>query len=73
MLRRPTRIFMEDLANESFIRVERFGSVKRVFMVCEDDKAVDIDFQRRMIDRSPSTAVKLIEEADHMAMLSKPH
>jgi len=42
-------------------------------MVCEDDKAVDVDFQRRMIDRSPSTAVKLIEEADHMAMLSKPH
>ncbi|KAL3722217.1 hypothetical protein ACJRO7_034568 [Eucalyptus globulus] len=73
LLPRPVRMFMEDLANESSLTEERFGSVERVFVVCGDDKAIGVEFQRRMIDRNPPKAVKLIAEADHMAMLSKPH
>ncbi|XP_030467256.1 methylesterase 10-like [Syzygium oleosum] len=73
MLPRPVKMFMEDLADESLLTEERFGSVERIFVVCGDDKLMEADFQRRMIDRSPPKAVKLIEEADHVAMLSKPH
>ncbi|KAF8012515.1 hypothetical protein BT93_I0618 [Corymbia citriodora subsp. variegata] len=73
MLPRPVKMFMEDLANESFLTEERFGSVERIFVVCGEDKALGVEFQRRMINRSPPKAVKLIAEADHAAMLSKPH
>ncbi|XP_030467244.1 polyneuridine-aldehyde esterase-like [Syzygium oleosum] len=69
----PARMFlMEDLANESLLTEERFGSVERVFVMCGEDKANEVEFQRRMMDRSPPKAVKLIGEADHMAVLSNP-
>ncbi|KAK3412212.1 hypothetical protein EUGRSUZ_I01000 [Eucalyptus grandis] len=52
---------------------ERYGSVDRVLVLCGEDKTMQVEFRRRMIDQNPPQAVKLIGEADHMAMLSRPH
>ncbi|XP_056169913.1 polyneuridine-aldehyde esterase-like [Syzygium oleosum] len=72
-IRRPARMFMEELADKSLIAEERYGSVARVFVVCGDDKTMRVEFQRQIIDQNTPKAVKLIGDADHTAMLSKPH
>lgn len=51
---------------------ERYGSVKRVFVLCEEDEVASVDFQWSMIQNSPPDEVKIIEGAHHMAMLSNP-
>lgn len=51
---------------------DKFGSVRRFFIVCKEDKALTEQFQRWMIGINPVDGVKEIQEADHMAMLSKP-
>ncbi|KAI6700117.1 hypothetical protein NL676_014441 [Syzygium grande] len=73
LIRRPARMFMEELADKSLIADERYGLVARVFVVCGDDKTMRVEFQRRIIDQNTPKAVKLIGDADHTAMLSKPH
>ncbi|CAK7339426.1 unnamed protein product [Dovyalis caffra] len=65
-------VFLMDLANESLLTEEKFGSVKRVFIVCEADELLKKDFQEWFIERSPTKDVKFIAGADHMAMISKP-
>lgn len=72
MLVRPWGVFLEDMANESLLTKEKFGSVSRVFIVCQDDLVMKEKCQRWMIENSPPNQVKLIAGADHMAMLSKP-
>ncbi|GMN29904.1 hypothetical protein TIFTF001_002608 [Ficus carica] len=72
MLLRPSGLFLEDLAKESMVTSEKFGSVRRVFVVCEDDGLLEEDFQRWLIENSKTKEVKLILGADHMVMLSKP-
>ncbi|XP_030496272.2 methyl jasmonate esterase 1 [Cannabis sativa] len=51
---------------------ERYGSVDRVFIVCDQDLTADESFQRWMIERNPPHQVKLINGTDHMVMISKP-
>lgn len=72
MLIRPTRVFLEDLVKECMLTKEKYGSINRVFIVCEDDEVMQEDFQRLMIENSPPQEVNLIRGAGHMVMLSKP-
>ncbi|POO02718.1 Methyl esterase [Trema orientale] len=72
MMLRPSGLFLEDLAKESLLTEEKFGTVKRVFVVCEKDGLFDEDFQRWLIENSQTKEVELILGADHMVMLSKP-
>ncbi|XP_059623764.1 methylesterase 10-like [Cornus florida] len=72
MLVRPSGLFKEDLGKESLLTEEKFGSVNRVFVVCGEDQLLKEEFQRWMIQNSPAKEVKLIAEAGHMVMLSKP-
>ncbi|KAF4380737.1 hypothetical protein F8388_017091 [Cannabis sativa] len=51
---------------------ERYGSVDRVFIVCDQDLTADESFQRWMIERNPPHQVKLINGTDHMVMITKP-
>ena len=51
---------------------EKYGSIDRVFIVCEEDLVMKEDFQRWMIEDSPLKEVNLIRGAGHMVMLSKP-
>lgn len=68
---KPDGLFCEDLAKESLFTEERFGSVKRVFVICEEDELLKKDFQDWIIDKSPPHQVKSIPNADHMVMLSR--
>ena len=69
---RPHGLFLEDLAKESLLSKEKFGSVDRVYVVLEKDEVMKEDFQRWVIDDSPPKEVKFIAGADHMGMMSKP-
>ncbi|PKI78427.1 hypothetical protein CRG98_001173 [Punica granatum] len=71
MLIRPTRLFTEEMMAYGLTE-ERYGSVKRVFVMCEEDEVICVDFQRFMIQNSPPDEVKTMKGAHHMVMLSKP-
>ncbi|XP_060970473.1 methylesterase 10 [Cannabis sativa] len=77
MLVRPTRLYMEDFDKENLLSESKFGSVKKVYILCEEDEVMKEEFQRWMIEISdpPLTneQVILIKGADHMVMLSKPY
>ncbi|CAI9780739.1 unnamed protein product [Fraxinus pennsylvanica] len=68
---RPTSFFTEDLSNRSPFSNEKFGSVKRAFIITGEDKTVTQEFQRWEIENTGVAIVKVID-SDHMAMISKP-
>ncbi|XP_048232268.1 methylesterase 1 isoform X2 [Ricinus communis] len=51
---------------------EGYGSVTRVYVLCDEDKAITEEFQNWMITNYPAQEVIKIEGADHMPMFSKP-
>ncbi|WVZ13142.1 hypothetical protein V8G54_017672 [Vigna mungo] len=70
---RPFPIFSdEDLQENIQLTEENHGSVGRVYIVCEEDKLIEQDFQLSIIERNPPDEVKVIPGADHMPMFSKP-
>lgn len=69
---RTTSLFMEDLGKKPAFSKEGYGSVDKIYIICEEDAAVTADFQRWMIENNPVKEVMEIKGADHMAMLSKP-
>nr|AYH53240.1 salicylic acid binding protein [Lycium chinense] len=69
---RPSSLFMEDLSKAKYFTDEGYGSVKRIYIVCTEDKVIPEEFQRWQIDNIGVTEAKEIRDADHMAMLSKP-
>ncbi|KAL6012524.1 hypothetical protein ACLOJK_003013 [Asimina triloba] len=69
---RPAFMLLEDLANNSMLSMENYGSVNRVYIICKEDLAFKDDFQRWIIENNPPKEVKEIDGADHMVMLSKP-
>jgi len=72
-LLRPFPIFSdEDLRENTQLTEENHGTVARVYIVCEQDKIMDHDFQLSIVERNPPNEVKVICGADHMPMLSKP-
>ncbi|OMP02111.1 polyneuridine-aldehyde esterase-like protein [Corchorus olitorius] len=68
---RPGSLFQQDLSKAKNFSEEGYGSVTRVFVVCDQDKAIPLDFQRWMIQNNPPKDVIEIKGADHMAILSK--
>ncbi|KAF5961246.1 hypothetical protein HYC85_002455 [Camellia sinensis] len=64
ILVRPGSLFLEDLAHANNFSNEGYGSVTRIFVVCNEDT----QYQRN----TNAEEVKEIKGADHMAMLSKP-
>ncbi|CAI9098946.1 OLC1v1035685C1 [Oldenlandia corymbosa var. corymbosa] len=72
LLARPTRFFGDDESKEQLLATtEKYGSVRRAFIVGGADEAVLVDVQRFMIERNPPNIAKEIEGADHMVMMSK--
>ncbi|KAL0343099.1 UNVERIFIED_CONTAM: Salicylic acid-binding protein 2 [Sesamum angustifolium] len=72
MLVRPCCLFLQDLSNKIAFSKEGFGSVKKVFIVCSQDKTIPLNFQRWQIETIGVDQIKEIENADHMPMLAKP-
>ncbi|XP_065873483.1 methylesterase 1-like [Euphorbia lathyris] len=71
LLVRPSSFFLHDLCEARNFTSEKYGSVKKVFIISEQDKAIPPDFQRWMIQNYHVHQVFNIEESDHMVMLSK--
>lgn len=65
-------LFQEDLSTIPPFSKNCYGSVDVVYIVCSQDLGITKDFQHWMINNNPVKEVKVIEEADHMAMLSRP-
>ncbi|XP_058228516.1 methyl jasmonate esterase 1-like isoform X1 [Rhododendron vialii] len=75
MLVRPYPLYHHDevgLANDTVLTKENYGSVRRVYVVVEDDYVVKEEFQRWLIENNPADEVKVISGADHMVMFSNP-
>ncbi|PON54018.1 Methyl esterase [Parasponia andersonii] len=75
LLVRPSGLFLDDFTKDGLLTEAKFGSVNRVFIVCEEDEVMKEEFQRWMIGNNPTLNeedVMLIRGADHMVMISKP-
>ncbi|XP_004234677.1 methyl jasmonate esterase 1 isoform X2 [Solanum lycopersicum] len=60
------------LANTTLSK-EKYGSVHRVYVVCEKDIVLkEQQFQRWLIKNNPPDEVHMIQDAGHMVMFSKP-
>ncbi|KAK4784085.1 hypothetical protein SAY86_018453 [Trapa natans] len=68
---RPGQLFVDEMMRY-VLTEEKYGRVKKVFILCEEDEVMNVDFQRFLIQNSPPDHVKIMEGAYHMAMLSKP-
>ncbi|OAY33846.1 methylesterase 3 [Manihot esculenta] len=51
---------------------EKYGSIPRIYIVCNQDKIIKEELQRWMIKNNPTDEVKVIADSDHMVMFSKP-
>ena len=73
-LLRPFRLYndAELLLKETEVTKEKYGWVRRVYIVCDQDNIMNEDFQRWMIENNPTDEVKVITGSDHMVMFSKP-
>ncbi|XP_057970614.1 alpha-hydroxynitrile lyase-like [Malania oleifera] len=71
-LTRRGSFFQEDLAKREKFTDEGYGSVTRVSIIGEEDKAISAEFQRWMNQNSGVKTVYTIEGGDHMLMFSKP-
>ncbi|KAI7733775.1 hypothetical protein M8C21_021693, partial [Ambrosia artemisiifolia] len=70
MLIRPSQLFLEDMSKDSLLTKEKYGSISRVYVVCEGDRVMDEEFQRFVIKDSPPDEVKSFPGVGHMIMLS---
>ncbi|XP_026446879.1 salicylic acid-binding protein 2-like [Papaver somniferum] len=74
MLARPIRIFSaDDMSKQMTMSKQKYGSVKRVYIIAELDKGIPKDVQRWVIEKDSVDDVKEIGGSDHMVMMSRPH
>lgn len=67
--------FIEDLSKAKNLSQEGYGSVTMAYIVCNEDLAIPMEFQKWMIQNAGihDHDVEEINGAYHMVMLSKPH
>ncbi|XWS33668.1 hypothetical protein CRYUN_Cryun22dG0102400 [Craigia yunnanensis] len=68
---RPGSLFQQELSKAKNFSDEGYESVTQVFIVCDEDKALNLEIQRWVIQNNPPKDVVEIKGADHMAMFSK--
>ncbi|XP_031384575.1 salicylic acid-binding protein 2-like [Punica granatum] len=73
-LLRPVCLFPDEsvLQEQKAVTKERYGSVRRVYIVCNQDYVIKEDLQRWMIEKNPVDEVRMISGSDHMVMFCKP-
>ncbi|CAN1225225.1 Salicylic acid-binding protein 2 [Linum grandiflorum] len=69
---RPSSLYIHDLSRAEKFTEEGYGSVRRVFVICEQDEAINVEFQRWMIQNYAVEEVMEINDSDHMPMLCQP-
>ncbi|PQM36296.1 salicylic acid-binding protein 2 [Prunus yedoensis var. nudiflora] len=67
-------IRFQPLFNYDVIKLtkEKYGSVRRVFIVCGQDQTIVLDVQNYIIRNNPPDEVKVISDSDHFVMISRP-
>ncbi|CAO2827970.1 unnamed protein product [Amaranthus hypochondriacus] len=74
ILRRPSSFFLHDLWKpETKFTKKNYGSVRRVYVMCDEDRASPQAFQRWMIKNGGVKEVKQLKGSDHMPMFSIPN
>ncbi|PHT64389.1 hypothetical protein T459_31740 [Capsicum annuum] len=70
---RPLYLFsLDDISKEIILSSNKYGSVRRAYIVAAEDKLLSKEFQRLMIEKNPPDMVEEVSESDHMLMMSKP-
>ncbi|XP_030529648.1 methyl jasmonate esterase 1-like [Rhodamnia argentea] len=71
---RPLRMYPDQAKMEEMVAVTKgkYGTVRRVYIVCDQDLILTEDLQRWMVEMNPPDEVKVISASDHMVMFSKP-
>ncbi|KAJ1286986.1 hypothetical protein BS78_03G395000 [Paspalum vaginatum] len=72
MVKRSRRYREDETLNGMVLTAERYGAVRRVCVVAEDDASYPADSRRRLASWNPGTEVRGLQGADHMPMFSKP-
>ncbi|KDP38249.1 hypothetical protein JCGZ_04892 [Jatropha curcas] len=73
LMRPEPQISEHDLSSgELTLTTEKYGSIKKAFIISEKDLTIEKDFQEWMIARNPPNLVERIFGSDHMVMMSKP-
>ncbi|KAI6695281.1 hypothetical protein NL676_022991 [Syzygium grande] len=72
---RPFRLFRDEAKMEEEVAITKgkYGTVGRVYILCDQDLILPEDVQRWMVEMNPPDEVKVISGSDHMVMFSKPH
>ncbi|KAG6481069.1 hypothetical protein ZIOFF_057665 [Zingiber officinale] len=71
-LLRPISMFADELLASPPLSKSGYASTAKVYIKCEKDIGLLATYQQWMIENNPVNEVKVIEEADHMPMLSTP-
>ncbi|KAI0507075.1 hypothetical protein KFK09_013193 [Dendrobium nobile] len=74
VMMRTTSTFSEDLKKNSLLAKGGFGSVDKMYIICNEDALISKEHQRWMIQNNGTVKeIMEIEGADHMPMFSKPN
>ncbi|KAF0918171.1 hypothetical protein E2562_023110 [Oryza meyeriana var. granulata] len=69
---RVSSLYVDDLRQQPAFREDRYGAVRKVYVVVKHDLAIVEEHQRWMIANAEVAEVKVMDAGDHMAMLSAP-
>ncbi|KAK9129640.1 hypothetical protein Sjap_010127 [Stephania japonica] len=72
LVRAVRLVSLEEVWKEIVLSDEKYGSVRRVFVVSGEDKLIDEGVLRRWLKDNPPDLVLEIKGSDHMVMFSKP-
>ncbi|KAF0918168.1 hypothetical protein E2562_023107 [Oryza meyeriana var. granulata] len=69
---RVSSLYVDDLRRQPAFREDRYGTVRKVYVVIEHDMLAVVEYQRWMIANVEVAEVKVMDAGDHMSMLSAP-
>ncbi|KAL0774074.1 hypothetical protein Bca101_039225 [Brassica carinata] len=72
LLVRVNPLVTNNLAGTRRFSEEGYGSIPRIYIICEEDNIIPKEYQRWIISNFPPREVIKIKDADHMPMNSKP-
>ncbi|KAL9265646.1 Salicylic acid-binding protein 2-like protein [Drosera capensis] len=69
---RPSSVFQHELPKGITLSEKGYGSVRRVYVTCDQDRTITLNFQHWMIEESGASEVKELKGSDHMPMFCMP-
>uniref|UniRef100_I1NP02 AB hydrolase-1 domain-containing protein n=1 Tax=Oryza glaberrima TaxID=4538 RepID=I1NP02_ORYGL len=69
---RASSLYVDELRRRAAFREDRYGAVRKVYVVVENDMAIVQEHQRWMVANVEVAEVRVMDAGDHRAMLSAP-